>query len=196
MEYADEKILAFINEAEKSQEPKDICAGPVRVGQRYYEFEEQAFFDEKLKVYMPKDFDDMPEQQRKLKYPYEQRPQIIKSDETGAINITLSLIDQELDDESVKELTDGMKALIKRANPLHVFYTDGIEQVNDKPIGFFEFKSSALDEFLYTIMFMFEFEGETILGTFCCPYREYGNWREIAFQVIRTVSIVKGEEQE
>ncbi|NQX66872.1 hypothetical protein HQN90_12130 [Paenibacillus alba] len=196
MEYADERILAFINEVEKSQQHSDICTGPVRVGKRYYEFTQQAFFDEKLKVLMPSDFVDMPEEQSKLKYPYEQRPQIIKSDETGGINFTLSQIDQELDDESVQELTEGMKALIKRMNPTHVFYTEGLEEASGKPIGYFDFKGAALDGFIYYIMFFFEFEGKTVMGTFCCPYGDYEDWQEAARQVIRTIRIIHEEEGE
>ncbi|OXM85379.1 hypothetical protein [Paenibacillus rigui] len=194
MEFADEKILAFLNEAEKQRQPSDIRTGPVRVGQRYYEFEQKVFFEDKLKIYIPRDFSDMPEEQRKLKYPYEQRPQIIQSDETGVINFTLTRIDQELDDESVEELTDGMKAMMKRANPSNVFYSDGTEYADGKPIGYFEFKGTALDGYVYYIMFFLEFEGETVMGTFCCLYADYADWRDTAFQVIRTISIVKEEE--
>ena len=54
----DEKKLDFINEAEKREAKKDICSGLVKIGDRYYEFEETEFFEEKLKMYMPKDFED------------------------------------------------------------------------------------------------------------------------------------------
>lgn len=79
----DEKILDFINEAEKREAKKDICSGPVKIGNRYYEFEETEFFEEKLKMYIPKDFEDMPMDARKFKYPSESRPEIIKSNEDG-----------------------------------------------------------------------------------------------------------------
>ena len=89
----DEKILDFINEAEKRDAKKDICSSPVKIGNRYYEFEEKEFFNEKLKIYIPKDFEDMPIESKKLKYPSESRPEIIKSNEEGSIAITLNIID-------------------------------------------------------------------------------------------------------
>ncbi|MBC2580543.1 hypothetical protein [Clostridium sp. DJ247] len=193
MEHIDEKILDFINQAEKANEPKNICEGPVKVGDRYYEFEEREFFDEKLKLYIPKDFEEMAENLRELKYPSSNRPQIIKTDETGSINITLNKIDNDLQEEWVKELTDGMKSIIKKTNPANVFFSDGVERVADKNIGYFEFKSSAIDDFVYNIMFFFELEGKTVMGTFSCLYKDYENWREIAFQVIKTIKVVKEE---
>lgn len=189
----DEKILDFINAAEKKELRKDIVAGPVKIGKRYYEFYESEFFDGKVKIYIPKDFEDMPLETRKFKYPSENRPEIIKSNEEGSIAITLNYIDSPLDEERVSELKDGMKIIIRKTNPANVFYEDGILEVENKNIGFFEFKSSAIDDFIYNLMFFFELEENTVMGTFSCLYREYKEWRDIAFQVLKTIRVVKVE---
>jgi len=187
----DEKILDFINEAEKRDAKKDICSGPVKIGERYYEFEETEFFDEKLKMYIPKDFQDMSIPARKFKYPSESRPEIIKCNEKGNTCITLKIINSPLDEESVRKLKDGMKVIIKKTNPANVFYEDGVLEVDSKNIGFFEFKGYAIDDSLYNLMFFLEFEGKTLMGTFSCIYKECQEWRDVAFQVIKTVRVVK-----
>lgn len=187
----DEKILDFLNEVEKKQAKKDICSGPVKIGERYYEFEEVGFWDEKVKIYIPNDFMDMPLEARKLKYPAENRPEIIKSNEDGTIAITLNIIDSPLAEEHVEELKDGMKNVIRKVNPSNVFYDDGVLEVDSKNIGFFEFKSSAIDEFLYNLMFFFELEEKTVMGTFSYPYKKYDDWRDVAFQVLKTIRVIK-----
>ncbi|OOM82374.1 hypothetical protein CLPUN_02520 [Clostridium puniceum] len=194
---ADEKILDFLNEVEKREAKKDICSGSVKIGNRYYEFEETEFFEGKLKIYIPKDFEDMPMEARKIKYPSGSRPEIIKSNEDGSIAITLNIIDSPLDEERVEELKNGMMNIIRKTNPANVFYEDGVLEVDSKNIGFFEFKSSAIDDFLYNIMFFLEFEGKTLMGTFSCLYKDYKDWRDIGFQVINTVKVIreyKGDE--
>lgn len=191
MEYIDEKILEFINKAEKDMKVKSIYEGPIKIGDKYYEFEEREFFEGELKVYIPNTFEEMAENLKELKYPSSNRPKIIQTDETGGINITFNPIDSELDEDSVEELKDGMKNIIKKLHPSNVFYTDGVEEVEGKNIGYFEFKSSAIDDFLYNIMFFFEFRGETMMGTFSCIYSDYQEWRDIGFQLMKSVRVVK-----
>ncbi|GAB6088109.1 hypothetical protein [Alkaliphilus crotonatoxidans] len=191
MQPIDEKIIGFIQAAEKAKENRDITAGPIKIGQRMYQFIERDFFQEKLFLYLPEDFEEMDKAQREIKYPAQQRPQIIKTDETGSVNITLNPIDEDLDEDGVKELTKGMKNIIKRVNPANVFYSDGVERVGEKNIGFFEFKSPALDEFIYNIMFFFALEGKLVMGTFSCRYAAYEDWRDIAFQIIKSIRTVE-----
>ncbi|OOM11689.1 hypothetical protein [Clostridium saccharobutylicum] len=193
-ERVDEKILDFINEAEKREAKKDICKGPVKIGERYYEFEEKDFFDEKLKIWIPNDFEEMSEAARKFKYPSENRPDIIKCNEKGNICITLKIIDSPLDEEHVEKLKDGMKVVIKKTNPANLFYEDGVLEVDSKNIGFFEFKSYALDDSLYNFMFFLEFEGKTLMGTFSCIHNECKEWRDVVFQIIKTIKVVKEDE--
>ena len=56
----DEKILDYINAVEEKEDRQDIYNGPVKINERYYGFEEIDFFDERVKMYIPKDFQDMP----------------------------------------------------------------------------------------------------------------------------------------
>lgn len=193
---ADEKILDFLNEVEKREARKDICNGPIKINERYYEFEETNFFDGKLKIYIPKDFEDMPLEARKLKYPSESRPEIIKSNDDGSMCITLNIINSKLDEEHVEEVKDLMKNFIRKINPANIFYKDGLLEVNSKNVGFFEFKSYAVDDSLYNISFFLEFESKTFMGTFSCPYNECKEWRDVAFQFIKTIKIEssKGDE--
>jgi len=193
MEYKDEKILDFINEVEKIKTSEKNFEEPVEVGDKYYEFEKQSFFDEKLQLYIPKDFDDMPKNQRELKYPSSQRPQIIKSDDTGSVNITLSKIDNNLTEDSVEELTLGMMQIIKRTNPANIFYGSGVKKVESKNIGYFEFKSYALDDNIYNAMFYFQLEGKTIMVTCSCLYNEYKEWKNVFFKIIETLQVADSE---
>lgn len=195
-EMVDEKILDFINAAEEKEARKDIKNGPVKIRERYYEFEEREFLDGKLKMYIPKDFQEMSLEARKHKYQSENRPDIIKCNKSGSICITLKKINSPLDEENVGKLKDVMKAIIKKRNPANVFYKDGVLEIDSKNIGFFEFKSYAIDDSLYNLMFFLEFEGKTLMGTFSCKHKESQEWKDIAFQVIQTITVKedKGDE--
>ena len=187
----DEKILEILAEAEKTEAKKDITEGQIKIGERYYIFEETEFYSGKIKMYIPNNFEDMPEEARKIKYMSENRPEIIKSNEDGSTAITLNIINSPLTDEKIEELTKGMKNIIQKTNPANLFYEIGTVEVESKIVGFFDFKSSAIDDFIYNIMFFFEFEGKTAMGTFSCRYKESPEWRDIAFKMIKTIRVIK-----
>ncbi|MDI9208233.1 hypothetical protein MT361_06660 [Clostridium butyricum] len=189
----DEKIIEFINEAKKREERDDITAGSIKIGKRYYEFENMEFFNNELKIFIPKDFVDMSMEDRKFKYPSESRPEVIKCNDDGSICITLNIIDSPLSEDKVEELKNGMKMIIRKTNPANVFYEDGLIEVNSKNIGFYEFKSSAIDADLYNLMFFAEFMGKTLMGTFSCKYEVYKEWRDIAYKMICTLKVIKEE---
>ncbi|WP_236896144.1 MULTISPECIES: hypothetical protein [Clostridium] len=196
LERVDEKILDFLNQMERREEIRNICNGnPIKIGNRYYEFEEKCFFDNKLKIYIPKDFEEMPLETRKLKYPSENEPDIIKCDEKGNICITLKIIDRILDENKVEELKDGMKEGMKNTNPIDVFYEDGVLKVDSQNIGFIEFKSYTMDGPIFNLMFFLELDEKTLMGNFRCLYAEYGEWRETVFQVIRNIRVMKENEE-
>ncbi|AVK48362.1 hypothetical protein AXY43_10135 [Clostridium sp. MF28] len=189
----DEKILEYINAAEKKEAQKDISNGAIKIGQRYYEFEETEFFEGKLKMYIPKDFQDMPLEARKFKYPSENRPEVIKCNEDGSIAVTFKLIESILTEEYVEQLRDMMKAINKRLNPANIYFDEEILEVDGKNIGYFDFKSSAIDDFLYNYMFFLSLEGKTVIGTFSCIFRDYAEWKDIIMQMVNTIRIKKEE---
>jgi hypothetical protein len=189
MIHEDEKIAQLLAKAKEQMNVSSIQDEVVRIGSQEYSFTLQSFYDEQIFLYLPDNFMEMSEAYRKIKYPHEQRPDIIRSNSDGSINFTCKLLDHPLQDKQVEQLTQGMKKLIKGSNPSHVFYEEGVLDVEGKPIGYFEFKSSAIDESLFTLMYFLELGGFVFMGTFCCPYREYGAWRDIVYQVLQSIVI-------
>lgn len=197
MERTDEKILKMMNDVkEQTREPARITDGPLKIGSVFYQFEEVALFDKQLHVFLPDSFVEMDDKHKKLKYPHEQRPAIVKTDATGAINFTFSYLDEGLTNHWVQELTEGMRDVIKKTNPSHVFYATEVELIHGNNIGYFEFKSPALDDFIYNIMYFMPLGGKTMMGTFCCLYKDYSKWRDIALQVIRSIRTAEAVESE
>ena len=189
-EYVDEKIRSIINQAEEQEQiDNQNIYENITINGRYYEFQEMDFFEGKLTIHLPTAFFDMPAEMAKLKYPSSDRPQIIKTEDTGSINMTFNLIPNNIGDDHIPEVKDGIKTILKKLNPSYLFYEEGIERIEGKPIGFFEFKSPTLDEPLFNLMFVVEIEHHVMMGTFNCPYQEYREWRQIARQMMNSVRV-------
>lgn len=192
-EYNDEKILEVLNTAEKVEKIKNLESEEVVIGDKSYIFEEMSFFDDGIRILIPNNFIDMNEAYRKIKYPNEDRPKYIKCNNEGSICFTFKIIDSPLDNDSVEELTKGMKDILKRVNPSMIFFDLKFFDVEDKKIGYFDFKSSVIDGFIYNVMYFFELNGKTVFGGFSCLYKEYEDWKLIVEEIIQKIKFASEE---
>jgi hypothetical protein len=69
-------------------------------------------------------------------------------------------------------------------------------EVNDKNIGYFDFKSSAIDNYLYNLMFFLEIENRTLIGSCTCLYSDCQEWRDIFFSILKTIKVSLIEEND
>jgi hypothetical protein len=192
MKHLDEKMLEIRNRQKQLDSP-DI-QGTVNIGGQRVDFADVNFFNGKMAMRLPKKFTDMPLNFAKIKYPAEQRPQIIKMNEDGSINVTLSLYPEKLNKEGVADCIAGLQTVINRMNPANLFFELKTEQNEVLTVGYFDYKSNALDSDLYNIMFVTSIAGNTMLGTFNCRLNDRENWQIIALQMIlsiRDLTLVK-----
>ena len=185
MSYADEKMIKAMNTYKEGVQG-NIEEG-ILIKEEQYIFEEIGLFDSKMYIMLPKSFQDMPAEQAKLKYPIEQRPQVIKTNERTDINFTFSLLEQPIANRQVKLMRDSLKRVLRSARPDMKFLEDGLEEIEDHTIGWFEFISNGIDGKLYNIMYFTPIDGKLMQGIFNCPAKESQNWKVVAMQVMNTI---------
>ena len=185
MAYEDEKMIKAMNAYKKG------TYGSLEEGffikEELMEFEKEWLFDHKMQIMLPASFTDMTMEMAKLKYPMEQRPQVIKTNEGTDINFTFSLINQPLVNSQVKQVRDSLKKIIKRVRPDMRFMEEGLEETEERTIGWYELTYNGLDEKLYNIMYFTPVDGKMMHGIFNCPIREAENWKPVVFQLMRTI---------
>lgn len=185
MEYMDKKFAELRNIIDELQD-KDINKKVLVKGEEL-EFEESKFFNDKVSIMMPKTFEDMPEITAKFKYPSENRPKIIKSNKDGTVNITLNYLDMPLFENQVEELQKQIKEGVIKINPTVTFYNEEIIDNGINKIGYYDFKTMALDGSIYNINFTASIENKLFLGTFNCNVSDAKEWKIVILQMIHTL---------
>ena len=140
-----------------------------------------------MQMRIPESFTDMPLEIAKIKYPAEQRPKIIKMNEDGSINITLGLYPEMLKKEAVQECIDTLQTVIERMNPANRFFEKQVIMEEKLTVGYFDYKSNALDSDLYNMMFVTPINGKTMLGTFNCKMSDKDDWSILVVQMIMSI---------
>jgi hypothetical protein len=195
-QHMDEEIRYMINQVEEQEElsSQNIYEG-VTINDEHYEFHEVSFFEDKLTLHIPTTFVDMPAELAAIKYPSSDRPQIIETDQTGSINLTLNLIQNNIEDEHISEVKEEVKNILYRLNPAYLFLEEGVETIEEKTVGFFEFKSPTFDDPLFNLMFFVELNHNIVMGVFNCPYSDHMAWKPIARQIMQSVRVNIGESE-
>jgi hypothetical protein len=192
----DEQIAKLAAEAYDEDISESLSDGSVKINGRLYGFGRRRVLNDRLSILIPEDFTEMPEEFAKIKYPSGDRPKTIVSDERGAICFTFNTVDSPLENESTAELAEGMKGILQRLNPSYVFYGSGtIETKQGIQAGFTEYKSPALDDTVYNLMYFVPLDGITMMGTFSCPYGECEEWRLKTEEILSLIEIVEKEEE-
>ncbi len=191
--YLDETILEIKRQKDK-EENINIEEG-VYIKNEYVEFEEIKLFDESMGILLPKSFIDLPDTMKKIKYPSEQRPQIIKTSLDTSVNFGFSLLPLPIRNEQTKNAIKQFKIVLKKVNPSYVFYDLKEEKIGKKTISWFDFKSYGVDFPMYNIMYIIPIRNKVMYGIFNCLYKDIDEWKDYAFQVIKTIKENEEENQ-
>lgn len=184
MDFLDEEIMEFRKSAKKSK--YNSLETGMYIKDRLIHFKETHVLSDKVSVMLPEGLTDMPLGMAKIKYPSEQRPQVIKTSDDGTVNFTFSLYDTEFNERQIEDALGQFKAVIRKVNPAFIFYDFVVE--SDKALGWFDFKSYGLDEQIYNVMYILPVEGKLMHGIFNCLYRDILEWKEAVHQIMMSVT--------
>lgn len=190
----DMEILKAIKENQRQKRLKDKeeskKESEVFIEGDLYDFVDGYFYEDRLYMKIPKDFVDMAKEIKDIKYPYIDRPEIIKTDKNSEIDITFKIIDQDITEDRVHELTLGMKTMLKRMNPSNLILSEGLKNINSKNIGFLEMKTTAIDGYIYNLIFFMVFEGKVLMGKVACIYDKHKIWKDLGFMMMDSVKVL------
>ncbi|WXR61447.1 hypothetical protein WG909_14250 [Peptostreptococcaceae bacterium AGR-M142] len=190
----DMDILKAIKENQRQKRLKDKeeskKESEVFIEGDLYDFVDGYFYEDRLYMKIPKDFVDMAKEIKDIKYPYIDRPEIIKTDKNSEIDITFKIIDQDITEDRVHELTLGMKTMLKRMNPSNLILSEGLKNINSKNIGFLEMKTTAIDGYIYNLIFFMVFEGKVLMGKVACLYDKHKIWKDLGFMMMDSVKVL------
>lgn len=119
MEFLDEQIIELRRKEKAASE--DIHGDGITINGELLTFKETLLFKDKMSIWLPESFVDMPSKIARIKYPSEQRPQIIKTDLLGSTNFAFNLFSKPIEPAQMQSAADGMKAILKKVNPANIF---------------------------------------------------------------------------
>lgn len=186
MEYFDEQILNAKKQQKRNQY-HSIETG-FYIKDELVEFERIGIPPIQISLMLPNSFLTMPPALMKVKYQSENRPQIIKTSLDTSINFTFSRLPQFIKNEQVSLAAKQFRLIIQKVNPANVFFDEGEVFVGTSTLCWFDYKSYAVDEHVYNLMYVMPLRGGAMLhGVFNCQHKDKDEWKGAALQAILSI---------
>ena len=177
--YPDKLILELRRKCR--QEQPDALVGEQK------EFKRVILCDGLCTIRLPSYMHAMKQRERLIKYRNAMMPEIIIADGNSDATFTFSPAGQAYEmqnlEQGVERLRQDMQKVWKQA----VFYDMGIVKTGEVPVSWMDCKTFCLDGSLYCLLFLFEIQGQLILGNFHCSFSKYDRWKPTVLRVLETI---------
>lgn len=151
------------------------------------EFQEVSLYDGRCTVSIPAHMYGMELWKRFVKYRGSTQPDIIMTDKNADATFTFSLAGQAAEGEKPEQRMEGLRADMQKVWKQAVFYDTGVVMAGEIPVPWMDCKTFCLDGSLYCLLFLFEIQGQLILGNFHCSFSRYDRWKPIVLKVLETI---------
>ena len=187
MEYTDNEA-AGIRAQKEENKYKDIYAGEVRCGSEILFFERVNLYDDRFSVMLPNTYIDMPKAMAKMKYPMENRPAVIKTNDDTTVNIAFGYYKKDFSEAQVESAAKGLKAGLGRMSPGARFFETQILQTEDGiKFSCFDFLTTGLDTELYQLFGFLPVHKQFLHFIFNVPAKMMRTWKPVAMQVLQSI---------
>jgi hypothetical protein len=153
------------------------------------DLETKSLLNDRVELKIPKDFDIMPEELMKMKYPSERRPTLVYSNESGGINVALNLTQSQTNQELIPAYKENLVNTFKNAYPSAEWKDSGVRTINGRKVGYLELVTPAIDTEIYNLMFFTDLDGKLLLCTFNCTKKSIDEWTPTAKEIMNSLKI-------
>ncbi|WP_202710987.1 hypothetical protein [Sporosalibacterium faouarense] len=159
------------------------------IGNEKVLLQHKKILNDRIEILIPKSFNLMSEEMAKFKYPYERRPKLVYTNDTGSVNIAFNYTQSKVTNNQIKEYKDFFKETLSKLHPSAKWYRDYLIQVDNRDIGVLELLTPALDTKVYNLMFFTDLDGKLLMMTFNCTEKEMKDWKPVAECIMNSLKL-------
>ena len=141
------------------------------ISHSYIKVKKETFFNDRLIMFLPEKFINMPDELLRTKFMAEELPEYIKMTDNGELTMSLDVMESC---NSVEVELDKSRQIIKTLYPKGVIYEEGrIGEIG----GWFDSKCFWEKDTYYKLYFIVEKNEIKVFGSFQCKFDKYDKWK-------------------
>ena len=135
-------------------------------------------------VKIPKDFELMSEENLKIKYPLENRPKLVYTNDDFSINVAYSVQENSLSNDDISATIDSMNELYGK---LFTVLESGVFVIEGRNIGYMKFITPAIDSNIYNHFLVMSIDGKLTLISFNCIEKYREEWEKVGDFILDSI---------
>lgn len=152
----------------------------------------ESLFNGSCSILLPDTLTDMEITDEIVGYRSLISPHIIKTSSNGNTVLTFSLISKseaETEEMPVPDRLRKIRQAMEKKWKQDVYYGAGEVQAGGLKIAWMDLKSFCERGNIYSFIFLFEMDGEVVLGNFCCHFKNYIIWKPVIPKLLATLEL-------
>jgi len=139
-----------------------------------------------LELLIPDGFSEMDESGIAIKYPAGNRPTLVYTDATGAINIAINHTQNRMLPNELKQLHQQLDTSIRQSQPNAKWMFSGFQRYHGREWTQLEFQSHAVDTKIHNMMTATSAHGRMLVISFNCTDKYAGEWLNVGREIIKS----------
>ncbi|MDE6887897.1 MAG: hypothetical protein K2P45_04530 [Eubacterium sp.] len=185
--FGDEGFIEILREGQQDARNTHIQKGSVWAGDTQLQFQEREIIKDLLWIWMPKEFAPLGKELIKIKYPNENRPDIIYSNQETTVNVSFSHKQEKLEAGQEEELRDYMAVVIQNLYPTCSILHKESVTLGENLVAWMDFVTPAIDMQIYNVMFFTPLKGRLLMGSCNCLAQDKEDWQDLFVQMLASI---------
>lgn len=140
----------------------------------------------KFSIKIPKDFEIMSEDILQIKYPSDNGPELVYTNEDATVNIAFNFSSGSLDGKDLYEYVDALKLMLEKLE--YLYYSFDFE-VDGLKLYTLSLVTPAVDTSIYNYMIIFSIDDQIMLVSFNCIEEYMDEWKDVAEFVAKSIKV-------
>lgn len=149
----------------------------------------RSLLEDRIELKVPNDFEIMSEEMTNAKYPSENRPTLIYSNESGSINVALNYTETVAGQSFMELYVESLVSTFESLYPSAEWKDSGVEEINGRKVGYLKLITPAEDSNIYNVIFFTDLDGKLLLASFNCTENFIPEWEETADEIMNSLKI-------
>ena len=154
-------------------------------------FSKEQYFDDLLSIYIPESFIDMPDEIKEIKYPTGFRPEIIKTNLAGDINLSFSLLEESGNADVETLVSDFVNILSKAHKGIKFLDSTKLKKEGCLEVYCFDFILPGIDEKIYHMIGMGKADRKIIQTIFNCRESSANTWKKAVTDIFQNIELIR-----